>query len=127
MLLFMGSSLLTLVSTRIAYKSSVKRQFLPNLFQGNHQPPLSYSFVGDAAVAVGTGTMLCASVTSMTLFGACWIMDVSSFKEFSWRMKLFMGGYDKERELAKLPVDEESRQIQEALNDILLEKYDEEE
>ncbi|CAK7894019.1 hypothetical protein CAAN1_09S04412 [[Candida] anglica] len=125
MILFMGTSALTLFATRLAYKSSVARQYLPTLFQGNHQPPASYSFVADAAVAVGTGTLLCGSVTSMTAFGAFWILDVSNFKEFGWKMKSMMGGYDRERELAKMPIDQESREIQEALNDILEGKYEE--
>lgn len=126
MLLFVGCSALTLFTTRFAYKSSVARQYLPTLFQGNHQPPLSYSFVTDAAVAVGTGTLLCASVSSMSIFGVCWMMDVSSFKEFGWMMKKNLGGYDRMRELANTPIDEESEQIQETINDILLGKYDDE-
>jgi hypothetical protein len=126
MLKFAGAAVLTLFSTRLAYKSLIARQYLPTLFQGNHHPPTSYSFVTDAAVAVGTGTLLCGTVSSMAIFGTCWIMDVSSFREFGWRMKQVMGGYDRQRELAAQPMDEESEQIQEALNDLLLGKYDDE-
>lgn len=35
-----------------------------------------------------------------------------------------MGGYEKQKELAKLPMDEESALIQDGLNDILEGKYD---
>ena len=102
----------------------IRDRYIPTLFQGNHAPPLSYNFATDAAVAVGTGTLLCGSVSSMVIFGSCWILDVSNFKEFGWKMKSMMGGYEKERELSKLPMDEESAYIQDGLNDILEGKYD---
>lgn len=75
-------------------------------------------------MAVGTGTMLCASVSSMLIFGTCWVTDVLSFKEFGWRMKALMGGDKKEKEVAAAPMDEESAYIQDTLNDILDGKYD---
>lgn len=124
MVLFMSSAALTIFASRFAYKSTISRQYIPTLFQGNHAPPLSYNFATDAAVAVGTGTLLCGSVSSMVIFGSCWILDVSNFKEFGWKMKSMMGGYEKERELSKLPMDEESAYIQDGLNDILEGKYD---
>lgn len=124
MALFMTSAAVAILTSRFAYKSTITRQYVPTLFQGNHSPPLSFNFTSDAAVAVGTGTMLCGSVSSMMIFGTCWIMDVSSFKEFGWRMKSLMGGYEKQKELAKLPMDEESALIQDGLNDILEGKYD---
>jgi len=124
MIKFMSSAAITIFASRFAYKSTITRQYVPTLFQGNHSPPLSYNFTKDAAVAVGTGTLLCGSVSSMIIFGTCWIMDVSSFKEFGWRMKNMMGGYEKQKELAKVPMDEESSLIQDGLNDILEGKYD---
>lgn len=124
MMFFMTSAAITIFASRFAYKSTITRQYVPSLFQGNHSPPLSYNFTTDAAVAVGTGTLLCGSVSSMVIFGSCWIMDVSTFKEFGWRMKTIMGGYEREKELSKLPMDEESSMIQDGLNDILEGKYD---
>lgn len=124
MALFMTSAAVAILTSRFAYKSTITRQYVPTLFQGNHSPPLSFNFTSDAAVAVGTGTMLCGSVSSMVIFGTCWIMDVSSFKEFGWRMKGLMGGYEKQKELAQMPMDEESALIQDGLNDILEGKYD---
>lgn len=124
MMLFMGSAAITIFASRIAYKSTITRQYVPSLFQGNHSPPLSYNFTSDAAVAVGTGTLLCGSVSSMFIFGTCWIIDVSNFKEFGWKMKSLMGGYEKQKELSKMPMDEESALIQDSLNDILEGKYD---
>lgn len=125
MLLFTALAGVAIFASRFAYKSTVARQYVPTLFQANHSPPLSFTFVSDAAVAVGTGTLLCGSVSLMVIFGTCWIMDVSLFKEFGWRMKTMMGGYEKQRELAKLPMDEESAAIQDGLNDLLEGKYDE--
>lgn len=124
MALFMATSAATILAARFAFKSTIARQYVPTLFQGNHQPPTSYNFTTDAAVAVGTGTLLCGSVSSMMIFGTCWIMDVSSFQEFGWRMKTIMGGYEKQKQLAAMPMDEESEMIQQGLNDILEGKYD---
>ncbi|KAK6464302.1 altered inheritance of mitochondria protein 11 [Scheffersomyces coipomensis] len=125
MVLFMTASAITIFASRFAYKSTITRQYVPTLFQGNHHPPTSYNFTHDAAVAVGTGTLLCGSVSSMIIFGSAWIIDVSNLKEFNWRMKLLLGGHQKEVELSKLPLDEESAYIQDSLNDILEGKYDE--
>ncbi|KAK6205315.1 uncharacterized protein RJT21DRAFT_117785 [Scheffersomyces amazonensis] len=124
MVLFLTSSAITIFASRFAYKATITRQFVPTLFQGNHHPPTSYNFTTDAAVAVGTGTLLCGSVSSMIIFGTAWIMDVSSFKEFGWRMKLVMGGHDNEVKLSQIPLDEESAYIQDGLNDLLEGKYD---
>ncbi|ODV76786.1 altered inheritance of mitochondria protein 11 [Suhomyces tanzawaensis NRRL Y-17324] len=124
MVLFLTSAAATIFASRFAYKSTISRQYVPTLFQGNHAPPLSYNFTTDAAVAVGTGTMLCGTVSSMLIFGGCWILDVSSFKEFGWKMKTMMGGYEKERQLSELPMDEESSMIQDGLVDIIEGRYD---
>lgn len=119
MVLFMTAAAATIFTSRFAYKSTITRQYVPTLFQGNHLPPLSYNFTMDAAVAVGTGTMLCASVSSMIIFGTCWILDVSTFQEFGWRMKSALGGVKNQLKLLETPVDEETATIQEGLNDIL--------
>lgn len=124
MMLFMTAAAVTIFTSRFAYKSTITRQYVPSLFQGNHLPPLSYNFTTDAAVAVGTGTMLCASVSSMLTFGTCWIMDVSSFQEFGWRMKAVMGGTEQEKKLAEMPMDTDTAYIQDGLNDILDGKFE---
>lgn len=126
MMLFMGAAGITILSSRIAYKSTISRQFLPTFFQGNHAPPTSYNFTMDAAAAVGTGTLLATSVTSMIVFGTCWVLDISSFKEFGWKMKRALGGEESLKKLSKQPMDEESKTIQDGLNDLLSGRYDEE-
>ncbi|EGV64194.1 Altered inheritance of mitochondria protein 11 [Yamadazyma tenuis] len=124
MVCFLTAAGITMLTSRFAYKSTITRQFLPTFFQGNHSPPTSYNFTADAAVAVGTGTLLAGSVSSMAIFGWCWIIDVSSFKEFGWKMKSLMGGDERLRQLALQPMDEESASIQDGLNDLLEGKYD---
>lgn len=119
MVLFMTAAAVTIFTSRFAYKSTITRQYVPLLFQGNHSPPLGYNFTTDAAVAVGTGTMLCASVSSMITFGTCWILDVSSFKEFGWRMKLVLGGGEQEQRLSQMPMDDDTAYIQDGINDLL--------
>ncbi|QBM88122.1 hypothetical protein METSCH_C00850 [Metschnikowia aff. pulcherrima] len=119
MVYFLTASAATIFTARFAYRTTITRQYIPTLFQGNHQPPLSYNFAMDAAVAVGTGTMLCGTVSSMIAFGTCWVMDVLSLAEFGWRMKAVLGGHSKEQELAKMAMDLETMQIQNGLNDLL--------
>lgn len=123
--LFLTAAAVTIFTSRFAYKSTISRQYIPTLFQGNHMPPLSYNHAADAAVAVTTGTVICALAFSMVVFGTCWINDVSLFKEFGWRMKEKFGGLKKERELAAMPMDAEAMLIQDGLNDLLEGKYDE--
>lgn len=115
---FMAAAAASIFTSRLAYKSTVSRQYVPLLFHGNHLPPITYNFTSDAAAAVGTGTMLSVSVSSMLIFGACWVMDVSSFKEFGWRMKSIMGGDKKEKEISKLPIDEDTAYFENALEEI---------
>lgn len=124
MMLFFTSAGVTILASRFAYKSTKSRQFLPRFFQGNHSPPTSYNFTTDAAIAVGTGSLLAGSVSSMAVFGTCWIIDVSLFKEFGWKMKAMMGGNESMKKIAETPMDEESRVIQDGLNDFLEGKYD---
>lgn len=122
---FFTAAGVTILASRFAHKSTISRQFLPTFFQGNHSPPTSYNFTMDAAIAVGTGTLLATSVTSMFMFGTCWIIDVSSFKEFGWRMAKLTGQDERMRQLALQPLDDESAFIQDGINDILDGKYDE--
>lgn len=124
MVRFMTGAVITIAASRFAYKSTISRQYVPTLFQGNHSPPLSYNFTTDAAVAVGTGTLLCGSVSSMVIFGTCWILDISTFKEFGFKMRAKLGGYEKLKKLAETPMDEESAMVQDSLNDILEGRFD---
>ncbi|GAV28855.1 hypothetical protein PMKS-002332 [Pichia membranifaciens] len=40
-------------------------------------------------------------------------------KEFTYRMKIFLGGYDAEKALKDMPEDEETKQITDSLDSIL--------
>ncbi|CAK9442191.1 uncharacterized protein LODBEIA_P59340 [Lodderomyces beijingensis] len=121
---FFTFAALSIFSTRFIHKQTIARQYIPTLFQQNHQPPTSYNFTTDAAVAVGAGTLACGALSGMMVFGVAWILDVSTFKEFGYRMKHMMGGDIKEQELSQMEVDEETRMVQDGLNDILEGKYD---
>ena len=120
--MFAGLSIFTL---RFINKQTKIRQYVPTSFQQNHQPPISNNFTADAAVAIGAGTMACGSITGMIVMGTAWILDVSSLKEFGYRMKGMMGGYEKEKALSEKEVDEETKMLQDGLNDLLDGKYDE--
>lgn len=125
MIRFFTFSALSIFTLRLIHKQTIIRQYIPTLFQQNHQPPTSYNFTTDAAVAVGAGTLACGSITRMFVMGTAWILDVSSFKEFGYRMKGLMGGYEKEKALSEMEVDEETKMLQDGLNDLLDGKYDE--
>lgn len=70
-------------------------------------------------VAVGAGTLACGSISGMLMFGTAWILDVSNLKEFGYRMKALMGGDVKEKELSEMKMDDETRALQDGLNDLL--------
>ncbi|KAI3406475.1 AIM11 [Candida oxycetoniae] len=121
---FFTFSALAIFTTRFIHKQTIIRQYVPTLFQQNHQPPTSYNFTTDAAVAVGAGTLACGTISGMMIFGLAWILDVSSLKEFGYRMKELMGGDVKERELSEMSIDEDVRSLQDGLNDLIEGKYD---
>ena len=116
---FFTFAALSIFSTRFIYKQTIARQYVPLLFQQNHQPPTSYNFTADAMVAVGAGTLACGSISGMLMFGTAWILDVSNLKEFGYRMKALMGGDVKEKELSEMKMDDETRALQDGLNDLL--------
>ncbi|KAI5959584.1 AIM11 [Candida pseudojiufengensis] len=124
MIRFFTFSALSIFTLRIINKQTIIRQYIPTLFQQNHSPPTSYNFTTDAAVAVGAGTLACGSISGMFIFGLAWILDVSNFKEFGYRMKSIMGGYENLQKLNEMEMDEESKLIQDGLNDLLDGKFD---
>ncbi|KAI5953328.1 AIM11 [Candida jiufengensis] len=124
MMKFFAFSALSIFTLRIINKQTIIRQYIPTLFQQNHAPPTSCNFTTDAAVAVGAGTLACGSISGMFMFGIAWILDVSNFKEFGYRMKGIMGGNENLKKLSEMEMDEESRSVQDGLNDLLDGKYD---
>lgn len=115
-----------MLALRIAYRQTISRQYLPTLFQGNHAPPTSHHYSADAAVAAATGTLLCFLVMLMLGSGMCWTLDVLSLPEFGWRMQLMMGGYERQKKCAALPIDQDSKYVHDSLQDLFTGRYDEE-
>lgn len=89
------------------------------MFQLNHKPP-TYSFQGEAVSALAFGTGLATGSFSMLVFGTCWIWDVSSFAEFTLKMKKLMGEPITDQALlVEQPMDEDTRQVAQAIEKML--------
>lgn len=73
----------------------------------------------DAVKAIGISSMLSVSGFAFGLTGVFWVMNVSGIKQFSQRMKWLLGGENKQKELEKLPVDEEVATLEKGLTDLL--------
>lgn len=111
MLLFFGAAGLTLLSSRIAYRGVQIRKYIPNTFNANHQPP-PFSFQRDAMAAISHATCLAVSSFAMGITGVCWLWNVSTIKEFTFKLKKKLGGVDSEDKLSSLPMDQETKDIQ---------------
>lgn len=118
MLRFVGATVVTFVCARVAHRGVVSRKYVPTFLQPNHMPP-PFSFHRDALSAITHSTLLACSAYTMAVLGGCWCWDVSSFQEFSWRMKQAMGGAENEKAIALEPVDAETKAIQDTMNDLL--------
>ena len=115
---FYGFTLATYIASKIAYRGVIKRRYNPTFYQHNHVPP-KFSFYKDAMVAVTHASLLATTSLGMLASGAFWYFDISSLKEFTYRMKIFLGGYDAEKALKDMPEDEETKQITDSLDSIL--------
>lgn len=88
---------------------------IPNMFQLNYRAP-PFSYRGEAASALVLGTGLATGGLSMMIFGSCWIADISTFPEFSFKLKRLMG---QESDPSQLPMDKETAQVVDQLEQIL--------
>lgn len=120
---FYGFTLLTYIASKIAYRGVISRRYNPTFYQHNHVPP-KFNFYRDAMAAVTHATLLATSTFGMVGAGAFWYYDISSLREFTFRMKKFLGGDEAEKALKALPEDEETKQITSSLDDILSGKSD---
>lgn len=55
----------------------------------------------------------------MAIAGVSWTWDVSTVKEFTYKLKTKLGGDEKEKELSEAKLDEESLSLQDAINSFL--------
>ncbi|CAR22088.1 Altered inheritance of mitochondria protein 11 [Lachancea thermotolerans] len=119
MMRFFGATAFTLISARLAFRGVQSRKYVPNMFQLNHKPP-TYSFQGEAVSALAFGTGLATGTFSMLVFGTCWVWDISSLAEFTLKMKKLMGEPVTDQALLEnTPMDEDTRKVAEALEDML--------
>lgn len=123
---FYGFTIATYIASKIAYRGIIARRYNPNFYQHNHVPP-KFSFHKDAMGAVTHATLLSTCSMGMAISGAFWYYDISNIKEFTFRMKAFLGGEEAERELRNMPEDPETKELTDSLDALLRGEYDEEE
>lgn len=88
---------------------------VPNMFQLNYKAP-PFSYKGEAATALVLGTGLATGGLAMMVFGGCWLADISTFPEFSFKLKRLMG---QEMSPADLPMDQETAHVIDQLEELL--------
>lgn len=70
-------------------------------------------------LAVAHASGLALSGFAMGITGLCWSWDVSTPREFGFKLKKFLGGDVAEQAIVDLPLDEESSSVQDVINKIL--------
>lgn len=85
------------------------------MFQLNYRAP-PFSYKGEATTALVLATGLSTGGLAMMVFGGCWIANISTFPEFSFKLKQLMG---QEIEPAQPSMDAETAQVVSQLEDIL--------
>ncbi|KAG7696391.1 hypothetical protein KL930_005347 [Ogataea haglerorum] len=116
--LFYGCAVMTYIASKIAYRGVIARRYNPTFYQHNHVPP-KFSFYRDAASAVAHASLLAVSSMAMFVTGGFWYYDISGPREFGQRMKVLLGGAEAEKELARMPVDQETNDMQSMLTSLL--------
>lgn len=69
--------------------------------------------------AITHATLLSTCSMGMAISGGFWYYDISNVKEFTYRMKAFLGGDKAEKELKDMPLDDETRELTESLDALL--------
>lgn len=121
MIRFYAATFATLVSSRLVFRGVQTRKYIPTLFQANHIPP-PFSKKQEALAAIGYGTLLSTTAFSMFIFGAAWVGDISSIKEFGRKMGDFFGGTENQKKVLAMGEDEESLKVQQELGKLVGEK-----
>lgn len=85
------------------------------MFNANHVPP-PFSFHKDAIAAIAFSSVLATSSFAMAVTGVAWTWDVSTVKEFTYKLKKKLGGEEKEKEISQSKLDDESVTLQDAIN-----------
>lgn len=112
---FYGSGLLAVAAAFKARRSVAARRYAPLIFDPNQRPP-SFSMMQDAVQAVSNATMLSVSSFTFGLATVCFVGDISSITEFGTMMKKKLGGEEKQRELEKMQVPEDVKELEQKLS-----------
>ncbi|CAN6639531.1 hypothetical protein TRVA0_017S02102 [Trichomonascus vanleenenianus] len=115
---FYGTGLAALGASLVVRRSVVARRYSPLMFDPNQRPP-SFNMMKDAVQAVSNATMLSVSCFAFGIASVSWIADVGSIREFGLMMKEKLGGAERERELAKMPLEENVAEFEQSLNESL--------
>lgn len=118
MFAFYGFSIITLIGARFAIKGTRARIYIPTLYQQNHRPP-NFNFHKDALLAAGVGTLLAGTTFATAVSGLVWSWDVKSPEDFADKMKRKMGGFEKDEERRRIGVDDETKELENAIEGFL--------
>ncbi|KAH3902615.1 related to Altered inheritance of mitochondria protein 11 [Saccharomycodes ludwigii] len=117
MLRFFGASILTLITARLAFHNIKTRKYVPTLFQNNYKiPPFSYQ--KESLSALAYGTFFSVGGFGMLIFGGCWMANISTLPEFSYKLRCALLGeegmrelYGREQTLKMNPMDKDTKEI----------------
>lgn len=115
---FYGFTVATYIASKLAYRGIIKRRYSPNFYQHNHVPP-KFNFQTEALSALVHATLLSTTAMGMAISGGFWYFDISTSKEFSARMKAYLGGEEAEKKLREMPENEDARKIINSLESML--------
>ncbi|KAL3232859.1 Altered inheritance of mitochondria protein 11 [Nakaseomyces bracarensis] len=117
LLLLLGSTAYTFAIARITTRSIAMRKYVPKFFQLNTRiAPFSGKSEAQSALTLSTG--LSTGLFAMTITGFCWVMDISSPKEFTEKMKLLLGA-KKPNKVIVQDNDPETEEIIKQLQDLV--------
>lgn len=91
---------------------------VPNMFDANQHPP-KFNMVRDAFQAVSNASFLSLSTFSFGVASVAWIYDIGNLREFGLIMKKALGGIDREKQLAAVPVEKKVAEIESSLEQAL--------
>ena len=122
MFFFYGAAVATYFSAHFVFRGIQSRRYIPNLFNANHRP-LPTSPHSDAMAAVAYSSVLTTSTMASLLFGAGWVFDISSIKEFGKKMENLFGGEQIENGASTIEndkvVDQATKNLEKSISEFL--------
>ncbi|KAK7207546.1 hypothetical protein BZA70DRAFT_286901 [Myxozyma melibiosi] len=114
---FLLATTVAYMSTLVAKRAALAKRHVPTLFSHNHTPP-PFNRYQDAIHAVTISSLLSCSVFAMGVTGTALVMDINSPQEFNDKMKLWLGGSQRESERAK-NIDPETVKLEGEIEQLL--------